>query len=211
MSRVAERITGGQHPAGQQEVQEHEAPGSCSGGRLPCRLTSFAPATARLFAKILDKTRGYAVFYNCSQIKSTRSPDASFFTSVLYQIAWNKTIFSINRNQFVTHTDDAALAACDSCIIQNGVFFDFTPVGGCGFYNLQWVDQAIFLHKHVDLLVVGTAEIGEVRLVLCISIILHKLHNDIVFIIMTACRAVHQCIFCQPQRKKSAQPCVAKV
>ena len=56
MPRVAERIAGGQHPEGQHEVQEHEAPGSCSGGRLPCRPTSFTPASANFFAKILDKT-----------------------------------------------------------------------------------------------------------------------------------------------------------
>ena len=32
----------GRHPAGQQDVHEHEAPGGCPGGRLRCWLTSFS-------------------------------------------------------------------------------------------------------------------------------------------------------------------------
>ena len=47
-----------------------------------------------------------------------------FFVSALYQIAGNKAVFSVNGNWFITHTDDAAIAAGRTPIF----------VGGTGYY-----------------------------------------------------------------------------
>ena len=73
------------------------------------------------------------------------------------------------------------------------------------------MNNIIFFHKHINLFGIGVPKIGEVHFRFCISIILNKLHHNIVLVVMTACSTITQRIRRQPHREIRTQSGIAEI
>ena len=131
--------------------------------------------------------------------------------SVLDQVARNKAVLLINRDHFFAHTDNPATAPLTICLVDDFKLTGFTAIRVRRFFDFQWMNLKIRLHKYINFLHIGVTIIRQVRGKFCICIILYQLHDYIIFKVMAACRAVHQRIPRQPHREKCAETCIAKI
>ena len=87
----------------------------------------------------------------------------------LDEIAGDKAVICIDRNWLLAHTDDTAVATVQGRLINHAVFLNFTAVGCGALFNLQWMNDIVFLHKDINLFCVGIPKIRDIHLGFCVG------------------------------------------
>ncbi len=114
------------------------------------------------------------------------------------QIAGNEAVPFVDGNDLLAHADDAATAALQRCLVQQFELLDLAAVGIGGSLDFQRVNPVVFLHENVDFLGVGIPIIAQVGAGFGAGIGFEQFQHHMVFIEVTAGRAVHQSIAGQP-------------
>lgn len=122
-----------------------------------------------------------------------------------------KQIIIVNRYRLLTHTYDAAVSAVQRSLVNYAVLFDLTTIRRSTLFYFQRMNDIVFLDENINLFCVRITKIGNIYFRFSVSVVFHKLHYHIIFVVMTACSTVTESVCRQPHRKVSTKTGVTEI